>query len=77
MDEREIEAVARAICRAALNQEEEWRLYTIHAGPAIAALDRVRDARGDDEGHGVLQEDNDTGVLGESQSRSPQDEDHA
>jgi hypothetical protein len=58
MPERaEIEAVARALAKLANDTAEQvgmehdygWEEYEAEAETAIAALDRVRDARGDDE----------------------------
>jgi hypothetical protein len=54
MDEREIEAVAaeaREIAAVVANDEKFHRIETLIDQLEDAALDRVRDARGDDEVH--------------------------
>jgi hypothetical protein len=58
MDEREIEAVARALAKANDPQakwDQHWTepsqaRFRTYARAAVEELDRVRDARGDDEG---------------------------
>jgi hypothetical protein len=49
MDEREIEAVARAFGYTPLLGGDSWATALLKAEKAVLALDRVRGARGDDE----------------------------